>query len=199
MIMNYTIQSTWKPTLLGIAFALAPLSANAASITFSSVLNGAQEVPPVNTTAMGSATGNLSGSAGSYVFSYNIDYSKLQGVIDAPFVHIHNAPFGANGPIVHDVDNASQPPIAGSSQGQILGDWRFDDPLKPLTDALAQELLNGNLYFNIHTTFAKSGELRGQILKSAQSTPEPVSLLGVALAGGAGVLLRWNRSMKASQ
>ncbi len=150
--------------------SLTPLAANAVTVPFTSILNGAQERPtPVNTPGIGTATGTLTGEPGSWVFNYLVNYSGLLGNIAAPFAHIHNAPQGVNGPIIHDLDNATLPPIAGSTAGTIIGDWRYDDATQPLTDAFAQQLQDGNLYFNLHTTFSRPGELRGQI----QSVPEP--------------------------
>lgn len=177
-------------TLLGAALltSMTPIAANAATISFSSILSGSQEVPPVATPATGSATATLSGAPGSWVFDYVVNYSGLQGVVAAPFAHIHNAPLGVNGAIVHDLDNANLPPIAGSTAGIITGNWRFDDATSPLTDVLAQALLNGNAYFNIHTTFSRSGEIRGQIIP----VPEPESAMGLLAFGalGAGLTLK---------
>ncbi|KZL49916.1 hypothetical protein A2T98_10015 [Nodularia spumigena CENA596] len=173
-------------TFLGAAIALTPLAANAAVFSFTSTLNGDQEVPSVSTTGLGTAIGTLTGDPGSWVFEYVVNYSGLQGVIDTPFAHIHNAPAGANGPVVHSLDNADIPPIAGSSSGTITGDWRFDDVSAPLTDVLAQELLNGNAYFNIHTSTFPSGEIRGQILAAPVSVPEPTSILGLLAFGALG-------------
>lgn len=152
-----------------------PSVANAASFSFTSTLNGAQENPPTITPATGTATGTLTGDPGSWVFSYVVNYSGLQGVIARPFAHIHVAPVGVNGPVVHDLDGATLPPIAGSTFGTITGDWRFDDITRPLTDALAQQLIDGNTYFNLHTNLFATGEIRGQI----QRVPEPPIQLGL--------------------
>ncbi|MBE9049360.1 CHRD domain-containing protein [Nostocales cyanobacterium LEGE 11386] len=174
-------------TFLGTAIALSPLAANAATFSFTSVLNGDQEVPSVSTSGVGTATGTLSGGPGSWVFDYVVNYSGLQGTIAAPFAHIHNAPAGQNGPVVHDLDNATLPPIAGSNSGTITGDWRFDDVTNPLTDVLAQELLRGNAYFNLHTTTFPSGEIRGQIVP----VPEPTSTLSLLTLGALGAAWQW--------
>jgi hypothetical protein len=177
----------WTVSIASLAFTsllAATSQPTLAAILFQSTLSGAQEVPtPVNTTGTGFATLELSGGPGSWVLNYEVTYSGLLGVIAAPFAHIHNAPFGANGPIVHDLDNANLPPIAGSTAGTIVGDWRFDDA-DPLTDALAQELMDRNLYFNLHTSNFPSGEIRGQIT----AVPEPGTLLGLAFVTGAGLL-----------
>ncbi|HLO84553.1 MAG TPA: CHRD domain-containing protein [Nostocaceae cyanobacterium] len=177
-------------TIVGASIiALTPLAANAASFSFTSTLNGAQENPPVNTPATGTAKGTLTGGPGSWVFNYVVNYSGLQGVITRPFAHIHNAPIGVNGPVVHDLDKANTAPIAGSTAGTITGDWRFDDPTRPLTDALAQQLLNGNTYFNIHTSRFPGGEIRGQI----KAVPEPPTQLGFLALTAWGISWQFKR------
>jgi hypothetical protein len=174
-----------KKLLLFVALAAY---ATAAPFYFQSTLNGAQEVPSFSTPGSGTASGILNGAPGSWVFTYTVTYSGLTGTIAAPFAHIHNAAVGSNGPIVHDLDGANLAPIAGSTSGTIMGDWRFDDASRPLTDALANQLLAGNLYFNIHTTARAAGEIRGQIV------PEPSTY--AMLAGGFAVLVYARRRSK---
>ena len=166
-----------SPTTTEPALTAAALTALLEPIPFVSTLNGAQEVPPVTTPAFGVAAAQLSGAPGRFVFNYVIQYAGLRGVIDPPFAHIHRGAFGTNGPVVHDLDGRSF--YAGTTEGTITGDWRFDDAVNPLTDALAQDLLAGNTYFNIHTQFSRPGEIRGQI----EAVPEPTTIAGLALAG----------------
>lgn len=188
------MRQLWTIPVLGLAvtslLAITDKPAIAANL-FQSTLTGTQQVPePVNTPGTGFATAELIGSPGSWILNYEVTYFNLLGVIAAPFAHIHNAPFGQNGAIVHDLDGANVAPIAGSTAGTIIGDWRFDDSEDPLTDVLAQELFQGNLYFNIHTDQFPNGEIRGQINQVPVSqVPEPGSLMGLALAGSAGLLL----------
>ncbi|ACB50787.1 hypothetical protein cce_1437 [Crocosphaera subtropica ATCC 51142] len=167
----------------GMALALSfPLSTNAMVLNFQADLTGDQEVPPVLTTAQGSAEGTLTGAPGSYVFTYEINYSGLSSPIapiGATGGHIHNAPAGFNGPIVHILDTDFFD-YTGTTEGTIIGDWRFDDATNPLTDLLADSLKSGNLYFNLHTENFNGGEIRGQIT----SVPEPNALLGFGLLAG---------------
>lgn len=174
--------------------AIASLSSipdnNTATFSFTSTLNGAQEVPSVDTLAIGNGSGILSGEPGNFVFNYEVSYSGLKGGLASPLAHIHNGSVGVNGPIIHDLDNASS--FTGTTEGTISGDWRFDDPVQPLTDAFAQELVNGDLYFNLHSEFSRSGEIRGQI----EPVPEPSSVLGLLALGamGGGLHLKKQRS-----
>jgi hypothetical protein len=170
-----------------------------ASMVFTSILSGDNERPAaVSGPGVGSATAMLEGDSGSYVLSYTLNYAGLSS--DAVAGHIHYAifPAGQNpaeqtGPVVHplDADFAS----LGTS-GTITGQWRFDDTQMPLTDALADSLLDGELYFNIHSTNYADGEIRGQLEAlggaadnagpTASAIPLPPALvLGLAGLGGA--------------
>lgn len=154
-----------------LACGFAVLSGSLASAqTFTAILSGAQEVGPVATPATGMGTLNLTGSPGAWVATYSLSYSGLLSpIVNPPGAHIHNAPFGTNGGVVHGLDNIAA--AVGTTSGVINGDWRFDDLSSPLTDALVGQLFAGNLYFNIHTAQTPSGEIRGQII------PEPSSLV----------------------
>jgi hypothetical protein len=175
--------------------ALAPLSAMAASV-FVSVLGGEHERPdPVTTGGAGSATAMLSGDVGSFVLSYSLNYSGLGS--DAVAGHIHysilppgNDPLDQTGPVVHglDADFGSL-----GSDGSISGEWRFDDESMPLTDALVDSLMDGELYFNIHSATFGNGEIRGQIQPvgddgGGTAIPLPPALLiGLVGLGAAGL------------
>ncbi|MCW8107167.1 CHRD domain-containing protein [Alteromonas ponticola] len=148
-----------------------------AGVIFTATLSGDQEVPSVDTTATGSAMGELTGTAGAYVFTYEINYSGLSSPIVDIFGggHFHNASTGVNGPVVHLFDTTDFA-FLGTTNGTISGDWRFDDASNPLTDELANELKAGNMYINLHTEIFNPGELRGQLF----AVPEPAVLLLVA-------------------
>ncbi|NMH59142.1 CHRD domain-containing protein [Alteromonas ponticola] len=166
-------------SLLVCAVATFAHVANA-DIIFTGTLSGDQEVPGVETTASGSAMGELTGTTGSYVFTYEINYSDLSSpIIDIlGGGHFHNAPAGANGGVVHLFDTADFA-FLGTTDGTISGDWRFDDASNPLTDALANELMAGNIYINLHTENFNPGELRGQLV--AVSEPAALLLIGSGL------------------
>jgi len=124
-------------------------------IGFQASLNGSQEVPPVPTSATGTGTGVL--IAGGIIFFITVD--SLSGPLSSAY--IHNAPFGANGPVVRTITMEF---MGGNT---AFGFWSpFDS--EPLTDTLIGEFLNGELYFNILTAMNPGGEIRGQLFVMAE-------------------------------
>jgi hypothetical protein len=123
-------------TLAGAAFA-----ATGQEVTVA--LAGANEIPPVATQASGIGTIKV-GADRSVVVRV-----AVSGMLPT-VAHIHEAPAGANGPIivplVKGADNAWTAP-AGTT----------------LSDAQLAAFKAGNLYFNIHSEAYRSGEIRGQI------------------------------------
>jgi uncharacterized protein (TIGR03118 family) len=121
-------------------------------------LNGANEVPPVTTTATG--TGSLT-LIGNQLF-YDIHYSGLAG--PATLAHIH-------GPADPSTSASPLVPLATPSgtSGSIGG-------LVSLDPTNLTYLLSGLTYINIHSTTNAGGEIRGQIW--------PVQL-GASLSGAA--------------
>jgi aldose sugar dehydrogenase len=120
------------------------------STIFYANLTGAQEVPPTNSTATGTATLVLSPDETNATLSLN--FSGLSSAqTDA---HIHGpAPVGS-----------TAPPIFPLAHGQI-SDYRIN-----LTPAQAQDLKNGLWYINVHSTNFPNGEIRGQFQTSATAS-----------------------------
>lgn len=152
----------------GVCF-IVPMVAAAdarAAIVFVSTLSGENERPgPVTSDGAGSATAMLSGDVGSFVLSYTLNFAGLGSDAVAGHIHYSILPPGSNpadqsGPVVHGLDADFG---ALGTSGTVSGDWRFDDADMPLTDALADSLLDGELYFNLHTANFGDGEIRGQL------------------------------------
>ncbi len=125
--------------------------------TMYATLEGAQEVPPVSTPAIGNSVFTLSANGDSLAF--DIVASGLSGSITA--AHFHDAPAGSNGPAVRTLT----PDFVGN---QAVGNWTDSDP-EPLTPRLVAKLLAEKIYVNIHTALNPSGEIRGQIGKELPS------------------------------
>jgi hypothetical protein len=107
-------------------------------------LSGAEEVPPVTTSASGSGTitvkddKSVSGSV------------TTTGVVGTA-AHIHTGAKGHNGPVIV--------PLTKGSDGNT---WSVPEGRK-LTDAQYSAYKAGNLYVNVHSAAHKGGEIRGQL------------------------------------
>jgi DNA-binding beta-propeller fold protein YncE len=141
-----------------------------APIELVSTLNGNFEVPPVITSATGSASFEL--SADRTRLRYTVDVSGIDPseILQA---HLHVAPLGVNGPVVLFLTGA--PPITLPLQGELsaadlipnadVGVINFDD--------FVERLLAGDVYVNVHTLDHPNGEIRGQVA-APQVFPAPM-------------------------
>lgn len=148
-----------KTNILPAVLALFMLSATAVFVscdrddndntyTISGNANGAQENPPVTTTG----TATLAGSydRNSNVLNYSISFSGLTGPVTA--AHFHGpAVQGQNASPIHDITITSNG-TSGTASGTIT-----------IAEATESELLNGRIYYNLHTALYPNGEIRGQV------------------------------------
>lgn len=114
-----------------------------APATFVFHMSADQEVPPNGSTARGGCFGQLDQVAGTFslVCTHNVASPTI--------AHIHEAPPGANGPIVFDLDDPTSP---------IEATWTG------MTPAQVSAMLAGGYYVNIHASGRPGGEIRGQLL-----------------------------------
>jgi hypothetical protein len=106
-------------------------------------LSGANEVPPVSTSATGTATVTIKPD---HTVSVHVTVSGMTGTAS----HIHQGAAGANGPVIVPFDKT--------------GDNTFQSrPDAKLTDAQYDAYKAGNLYVNVHSAAHPGGEIRGQI------------------------------------
>lgn len=122
---------------------------------FAASMTGGQETPAVNTPAMGQAKVLL--SADHSQAQIEVVFSGLSGPANA--AHLHKGQPGSAGAVVKELE------VKGNTATAI---WRKNDSSTPLTDDLINDLLNGNLYVNVHTTANPNGEVRGQLITSAE-------------------------------
>ncbi|HSM55307.1 MAG TPA: S8 family serine peptidase [Candidatus Sulfomarinibacteraceae bacterium] len=115
-------------------------------------LEGANEVPPVNSPAQGQAV--VSYNVVDQIFSYNITVNTTE-LITLTAAHVHTGTVGTNGPVIHPTFPFTQPvPVEDTiSWG---GEAIFSDDEEAA-------LFAGNLYINVHSTDNPGGEIRGQI------------------------------------
>ena len=111
--------------------------------TASLQLSGAEEVPPVTTTATGNGTISVRPDR-------TVSGSITTSGIVATMAHIHQAPRGANGPVIV--------PLVRSSDNT----WSVPAGAT-LTEAQHEAYRAGNLYVNVHSAAHPGGELRAQL------------------------------------
>jgi len=120
--------------------------------TVSGNASGGQEAPAVATTA----TGTLSGSynATRNMLTYNISWTGLSGNISV--AHFHGpALSGVTAGPIHDITIGTNG-ITGTTSGTIT-----------IADSTETHLLAGRLYYNLHTVLNPNGEIRGQVVATA--------------------------------
>jgi hypothetical protein len=126
-----------------VAAVAAVTAVPAAAQTFVFHLDGAQEVPPVPSTATGGCMGVLDQIGQTFTLTC------VHDVVGPTVVHLHRAAAGANGDIAFDLGDPASP---------VTATWAA------MTSADITELLDGDIYLNIHTAGRPSGEIRGQVL-----------------------------------
>ncbi len=117
--------------------------AMSSSYTEHLTLKGANEVPAVDTPAMGRGTVTIGPDRS---VSAKIDVSGMHAVA----AHIHQAAMGANGPVIV--------PLTQTGPGEFVS-----PPGAKLTEAQYEAYKSGDLYVNVHSPQHKAGEIRAQI------------------------------------
>ncbi len=141
-----------KMIFVTTAFAVA-LGANTAcfaeTLNLSALLKASEETPPNSSAGTGALKGTY--DTDTKKLTWSVTYSGLTGPATAAHFHGPAGP-GVAAPVEVPATGVDQNPITGSAI---------------LTDAQAKDLLDGNLYFNIHTAANKAGEIRGQVAKGS--------------------------------
>ncbi len=128
----------------------------ASGFGFRANFDGDQRVPPLDTDAEGTAALTLTPNG----LTYDITVEGLTGpIIDA---HFHLAAAGSNGPVVRGI-------MADFVGNTARGVWSPTDS-QALTPQMICDLLEGNLYINVHTTANPGGEIRGQVLLNSATS-----------------------------
>ena len=130
------------------ALILSAVAAGAEEIKFTAELTGPAEMPPTDSRGTGALTATYDTT--SRTLSWTVGYSGLTGPATA--AHFHGpAPAGKSAPVEIPQKTPLDSPMKGSAT---------------LTDAQAKDLMDGMMYFNIHTADHKPGEIRGQVEKA---------------------------------
>jgi hypothetical protein len=140
--MNITLKSSRLYAMLAAAtLALASVSAVAQDVKVKLV--GAEETPPVTSSASGSGTIMIGADKS---VSGSVKTTGIEGVA----AHIHSGAVGQSGP-----------PIITLTKGAD-GTWTVPAGAK-LTDEQYAAFKAGGLYVNVHSADHKGGEIRGQL------------------------------------
>ena len=146
---------------------------------YDAMMDGAQEVPAVATSAVGVGVFRM-----NYTFDslwYDIMVQGLTGPIN--LAHFHKGAMGVGGGVILGFPNTS---IAGNEISGVFG-------APQLSDSFIQFLNEGLIYTNVHTTAHPGGEIRGQVKKTLregytfnitgdqESTPVNTSAYGTGL------------------
>ena len=165
------MSSTWMSVirrsgrLLAVGALLAALVAVPAvvsgqtGVAYRAALIGANEVPPVASTATGTFTATLDEAAGTITWTL-----AVPSITNASAAHLHQGPPTVAGPVVLPLFAA--PAGTTASSINVSGTSRQSDLSGPLAGNFAgfvAALKAGNIYVNAHTTQNPGGEIRGQI------------------------------------
>ncbi len=146
-MIDLSTKTIFATTALAVFIAGSPCLAETLNLTAS--LDGAKETPPNSTAGTGSLKATY--DTETKKLTWSVTYSGLTGPATAAHFHGPAGP-GKPAPVEVPAPGADKNPIVGSAT---------------LTDSQSKDLLDGNLYFNIHTEANKAGEIRGQVEKGS--------------------------------
>ena len=164
---NPSVQESTKKkvniVLVGMISSLVFLGAIASvtivlALKFTASMSGTNEVPPVDTKAIGETTFRTANNNTTIKYKVNIT-----GFKDATGAHIKMGKAGANGEVVVDLLPGSKknPTKIGMAIRGNITDSSLVGPLKGKTLAdLISAIKSGDAYVDIHTPTHKEGELK---------------------------------------
>ena len=125
-------------------------------------MTGANEVPPVTTTATGTATFTAVGGS----LLYRVDITSASGMQNITAAHIHGpAAAGANAGVIVNlyVPPAGTAPLTFTGPATLVQGVGSPNSSALSMDSLVAYMRTGRAYVNVHTTANGGGEIRGQV------------------------------------
>ena len=120
---------------------MAPMSGTMSSTSYA--LSGSFEVPPVTTTATGTAVVTIDADR-------SVKATVTVNSMSATASHIHEGAAGTNGPVIVPFTKTGDNTFAAPADAK-------------LTEAQYASYKAGNLYVNVHSTKNPGGEVRAQL------------------------------------
>jgi hypothetical protein len=160
-------------SVIALAAASLGLTARAASdgTRFRAELRGLNEVPPTNSKATGTLTGQISDDGTSLTFTLT-----FSGLTANPAVaHIHFGPTRVSGGVmVFFCGGGGKPACPASTSGTVTGTIMAADIVGPAGQGIppapngqfsdvVRAIRTGNGYANMHNANFPAGEIRGQL------------------------------------
>ncbi|HEU5183542.1 MAG TPA: CHRD domain-containing protein [Gemmatimonadaceae bacterium] len=117
---------------------------------YTATLSGANETPPVTTTAAGTATFTVNGNN----LDYTVNITNWPAGRTVTAAHIHCAP---------PAGQTTCPPLKGWPAGSIT--TTGGSGTIALSDAELAGIRGGGTYFNVHSSQNTGGEIRGNLVR----------------------------------
>ena len=147
-------------TLALVALPGAAAAVDPTQPAYGDTMTGAQNVPPIATSATGQGTFVI--SADGSTITYLITYSGLSGTVTAS--HIHTGAAGVGGGAILPM-TAGPSPMSGTL---TAANFTAAGSITTFAEAVAA-IRAGATYFNLHTAANPGGEIRGQILAAGDA------------------------------
>lgn len=131
------------------------------SSTYRTSLSGDEEVPPVDTETTGEAEFEFDSDEDTIAYELIVEDGE-----DITAAHLHCAPEGVNGPVTVGLFSSSAgTDVDGQLASGEITDGDITDNCSGINDIddLIEEIEDGGIYVNVHSTEYPNGLIRGQL------------------------------------